>query len=364
MLSHTPTVEHSYLPARKVRSFENFKIKAATLSRDLKMLGIGLDDRTISKMISTLDNLQPTVTQGSISTPLQFLQNWLPGFVAVTTDARKIDELVGLSITGTWEQEQIIQQLLELTGTALPYGDQTNIPYSSWNVNQIYRTIIRFEEGLRVGQLEARRAAAMRVDSGGMKRDAAALSLEIQRNTIGFFGYNNGANNTYGFLNDPGLPSYVNVSGGTWATKTFLQIQSDLLTAVSALRTQSGDLINPKDVNLTLAVAMDAVDYLQTTSDLGISVENWLNSNYPKLRIVSAPELDNANSSANVFYLYAESIKDRSTDDGRTFIQSVPTKFLVLGVQQQAKDYIEDYSNATAGVMCKRPWAIVRFSGI
>jgi hypothetical protein len=31
---------------------------------------------------------------------------------------------------------------------------------------------------------------------------------------------------------------------------------------------------------------------------------------------------------------------------------------------QLTKGYEEDYSNATAGIMCKRPWAVTRWSGI
>ena len=79
---------------------------------------------------------------------------------------------------------------------------------------------------------------------------------------------------------------------------------------------------------------------------------------------MSAPQLNAAYSSDNVFYLYADKIDDMSTDGGRVFIQPVPTKFQVLGVQQLAKAYEEDYSNATAGVMCKRPYAVVRYYGI
>jgi hypothetical protein len=65
-----------------------------------------------------------------------------------------------------------------------------------------------------------------------------------------------------------------------------------------------------------------------------------------------------------VFYLFADRVMDDSTDDGRTFLQVVPAKFMVLGVSQLTKAYEEDYSNATAGVMCKRPYAVVRRSGI
>ena len=38
-------------------------------------------------------------------------------------------------------------------------------------------------------------------------------------------------------------------------------------------------------------------------------------------------------------------------------------KFRVLGVQQLAKGYEEDYTNATAGVLLKRPWAVTRWYG-
>jgi hypothetical protein len=71
-----------------------------------------------------------------------------------------------------------------------------------------------------------------------------------------------------------------------------------------------------------------------------------------------------ANSGANVFYIFADAVNDLSSDDGRTFAQLVPAKFQVLGVQQMTKGYEEDYSNATAGIMCKRPWAVTRWSGI
>ena len=73
---------------------------------------------------------------------------------------------------------------------------------------------------------------------------AAAVALEIERNRVGFRGYNNGNNRTYGFLNSVDLPAYVTVSNGAsgsseWSTKTFLEIVADLRGAFSELRTQS-----------------------------------------------------------------------------------------------------------------------------
>ena len=369
----------SNINARNIKSLQNFDHNQF---RSLPKLGINLNEHIVKQMydghkhlikmqqMHATDELQPTVTTGSLGTPVQFLQNWLPGFVAVLTAARKIDDLVGIMTTGAWEDEQVVQGVLERTGTSQVYGDYTNIPLSSWNTNFNYRTVVRFEEGMKVGVLESARAARLRIDDSGTKREAAALALEIIRNSVGFVGFNDGDNNTYGFLNAPELGSYIPVpdnaaaTSSLWSNKTFLEITNDIRLAIVQLRTQSQDNVDPEKVDLTLALPTNSVDFLTVTSDFGISVRAWLDQAYPRCRIVSAPQLNEANGSENVFYLYADSIKDMSTDGGQTFIQMVPAKFQMLGVQQLAKGYQEDYSNATAGLMCKRPFAVVRFTGI
>lgn len=361
------SIKHSNIAARDVRPFVMTSVEGY---QDLAKIGIALDEKTVQKMMNSMDSIQGLVTTASISTPIQFLQTWLPGFVAVATAARKIDNLVGIDTMGSWEDEEVVQGVMEATGISVPYGDYTNLPLSSWNVNFERRTTIRFEEGMRVGTLEEARASRMNVNSAQGKRDSAALALEIQRNRIGFYGYNNGANRTYGFLNDPSLPAYVTVaatgtgSTTTWSTKSFLNIVGDLRTAIVALRTQSQDLIDPETTPITLALPTACIDRLSTVSDFGISVRDWLKATYPNIRPVSAPELNAANGGANVFYLYADKVQDNSTDNGQVFSQIVPAKFRVLGVQQLVKGYEEGYSNATAGIMVKRPYAVVRYTGI
>jgi len=362
------TPEKSYISPRKVSVL---KFTQAEAYRDLQRIGIGFDERDLKKMAAQFAAdaaLTSPLTTPTITTPVQFLQAWLSGFVEIVTAARRIDEMVGIVVQGSWESEQVVQGVMEQTGQAVPYEDYTNVPLSSWNVNFVPRTVVRFEEGMQVGRLEEARAAAIRVSSADSKRNAAANALEIQRNRVGFYGYNNGDNLTYGFLNDPALPAYVplpNGAGGDskWSTKTFLEITSDIRSAVASLRTQSQDLINPEQVNLTLGIATASVDFLTVTSDFGISVRDWMTKAYPRMRVVSAPELDAASAGDNVFYLYAEEVADTGSDDNRTFIQVVPAKFQTLGVQQMTKSYEEDYTNATAGIMCKRPWAVVRRSG-
>lgn len=366
--------EHGYLSAKNVGSF----VAGRDYSLDqmdavLQKVGIGFSRGVVDGLLENygMDSIQQPVTVPSIATPIQFLQNWLPGFVGVVTAARKIDDLIGISTVGAWEDEQIVQQLLELTGSPVPYGDNTVIPLTNWNLNFITRTVVRFEQGMRVGNLEQARAARVRISSDAQKRASCGTQLEITRNAIGFYGYNSGNNLTYGFLTDPNLPNYITVATGAtsgsklWANKTFQEIKNDLLTGLQQLRTQSQDTIDPKKAPITLAVSTDAVDFLSQTTDFGISVQDWLSKTYPNVRVESAPQLNQSNSGANVFYLYADSVEDGiSTDDKRTFIQVVPARFMLLGVGKMPKGYDEGYSNATAGVMVKRPYAITRYTGI
>lgn len=350
---------------------------------NLQALGIvGLSGSAIDQMMTGLrakgqvasfgmdSALQATITTPSAITPIQFLQNWLPGFVAVVTAQRAIDELIGLSTTGNWEDEETIQGFMEGTGQAILYGDYTNVPFSSWNANWERRTNVRFEEGMRAGVLEEARASRANINSAEWKRNAATDALEINRNAVGFYGFNSGLGRTFGFLNDPNLPAASALpatgtgSTTTWSTKDYLAICNDLRLMFAALRVQSQGVIDPVKDSTTLAVSTDTVDYLSVTSQYGNSVREWLSEAYPKCRVESAPQLELAISGQNGLYLYAETVaNDNSTDDKRVWIQMVPTKFKLVGVGQEPKAYVEDYSNATAGVMLKRPYAVVRRYG-
>lgn len=367
-----PSIIHHHMSALMASTAGPFQLSPDEVSeyKALAALGIGLDDRSLAGMYAAMDAnvLTPTVMTPGIGVPAQFLQNWLPGLVRTITQARKIDMLVGITTAGNWEDEEIVQGILEPTGLAVPYGDYTNVPLSSFNLSWERRGVVRFEQGIRVGKLEEARMGRVQVNAAEEKRGAAAVSLDILRNRVGFYGYNGGVNRVFGFLNDPGLPAYTTVPNGaggspTWASKTFLEITADIRVAMAALQSQSGDLIDPTTTPLVLAVATNASQFLAVTSEFGNSVRAWLEETY-NVRIVTAPELNGANGGANVFYLYPETVQDGSTDGGKVFDQIVPSRFQTLGVEQQAKAYIEDYTNATAGVMVKRPWAIVRRTGI
>jgi len=360
----TESTLHSYKAPGRFKGLANFDHKEY---KSLKSLGINID-----AMVSASDSLQPTQTQSSIAAPIQFLQHWLPGHVLYQTKAKKIDMAVGLSIVGREEDEEIVQTFMEYTGIPLPYNDFNNTPLSSWNVSYEKRTVVRFEEGAQLGRLENLRTAAANIDSMGNKRKAAGEALERVRNTIGWYGYNNGLNRTYGFLNDPFLLPYITAStktagGTTWGVATALEITTDFKTLFSELRVQSGDNIGPENQPILIAMATSVYDQLSTTTDesLGVTVMKWLKDTYPTVSVMSAPELDAANGGENVLYMYPLGVDDGSTDDGKVFDQLVQVKFQSNGSSVNEKNVlIENYSNAMAGILLKRPLDVVRMTGI
>jgi len=377
---------HSYVPGRKVAAAAQaisaaFSMDGAVSQyKQLSDVGIHFSNRGLrsavefirAAMDESLNPLQPGLTTPSIITPVQFLQNFLPGFVRYITAERMIDTAIGMYTIGAFEDRQIVQGEAELTGQAVPYGDTSNIPFSSFNINWVYRTVEQFKLGMQVPMLQEMRASRARIDYASNVRESALLALEILRNAIGFYGWNDGLSLTYGFLNDPGETAYQVVATGlsgstTWASKTYLEIWADIRTAAAYIRTLSGDNIDAHRTPMTLAVATSVVDQLDNINNLGNqSVMQLIKQTYPSMRVLSAPELDNAHLGDNVFYMYADSVREDngSTDDGAVFAQYVPSKFYTLGVERKVTGVIEGYANATAGAYCKRPYGVVRYYGI
>jgi hypothetical protein len=372
---------HSNIAGRNVRALAIKPEQEAAFAQGyqhLRKLGFEFHPEALEGMLEAhgfdASDMAPVPLAG-VTTPtipglVQFLQAWLPGFVRVLTAPRVADELLGIQTVGAWEDEEVVQGILEGLGTAVPYTDHGNVPLSSWNVNYERRTVLRFESGLEVGRLEELRSARIRVSTSAEKRTSAAEALDILRNRIAFFGYNSGTNRTFGMLNEPNLSAYVSVAatgtGGNteWSTKTYLQIQGDLRVMIQGIRVSTKGRINPSKDALTLVLPTSAIDFLSVTSEFGNSVWDWLRESYPKLRIESAPEFDAANGGENVAYIYAESIADGGSDGGNVWAQLVPTKFFALGVEKRVKTYVEDFANATAGVLLKRPFAVNRYTGL
>lgn len=360
----------------------------------LRQLGIGLDAKAARQMMQMamdsgqfvpsegMDTASPIVPQGitplvttaSIPGLIQYLQTLMPGWVRVATQARLADMLTGVRTIGQFSDEQIIQGDSELTGTPVPYTDNSNIAFASYNVNFNLRTVVRFKLGLEVGLLSQERASRIQLSDDATRRAAVMQGFEILRNAVAWYGFNSGANQTYGILNDPTLPAYTTFAENgaststQWADKTYLEICADIMGLVNTMITQTGNQINPTGkggAQTTLAVGTSTITYLSTQNALGSqSVMQWINETYPNMRVMSAPELDGADGGENAVYFFAERFMgDGSTDGGYAWDQLVPMKIRNLGVVTELGGYKEGYASALAGIITYRPWLFVRQSG-
>lgn len=355
------------IPTDKIRGYA---IDSKTTNITLDKLGIHYDKAAMNRMIrqygkAGMDALMPTITTPSITTPIQFLQTFLAEPIYTVTAARNIDNLVPRTIVGSFEDEEIVARVVEKVGSARPMTDYGAAMNSDWNLNFETRTIVRYEDGFECSILEEMRAGRVQMNSAQMKREAVAESLAITMNEIGFYGYNDGENRTYGFLNDPNQSAYKTVAAGasgytTWDKKTFFEIQADIRTGIAFLREQTKNLFNPMKDRFKIAISLDKVDYLGVTSTYTLdSVKDWLTKTYPSCDIETAPELTGANGGADVFYIYLEKLGNQTVVEN-----NIVDTFRLLGTEKRVKSFVEDYANATAGVLWRHPVAMVRYTGI
>lgn len=350
------------IPADKVKAYA---MDSATTETTIDALGIHYSKEAMDEFRAYATDSAPALqTTPNKMTPVQFLQYWIPEMVKIVTASRDADEILGRDFAGSWEDEEIVQPVIEYTGKPRVYGDKTTFNLASFNINYETRTIVRFEQDVEVGKLEEARASKQRIDAQATKREASAEALSINANDIAFNGYNAGNNKTYGLLNDPNLPSYTAFAQGSasstlWSSKTFNEIVSDIKAMMSALRVRSGNNFKPEKDPSTLALAVSVVDQLQTVNALGgTSVLDWLHKTYPACRVCSAVQLDGANSGSNVAYLFADTIGGK-----KVIAQYMQDALRLVGVEQHAKSFLESYSNATAGVLLRIPVGLVRYTG-
>ena len=313
------------------------------------------------------------VTTPSNGTPVQFLQEFLPGVVNVLTVVRKADQVAPVVTAGEWHLEEVVLKVMEHTSNAQLYSDHGGVPLVSFNETYERRQVVRFELGVQQNPLADARSATTGTSPQNEKRVALAEGFEILRNDIAFYGFNTGTGKTYGILNDPTLPAYITVANGgggdtTWASKTTVEIINDLSTGIRALEIQAGGHVDPTMNSIDLEIPL-AFNHFLTRSDgsfnNGMTAMEWLTKNYPSIKVVTVPQFGEANAGENVFYLKAISVDNSGTDGGESIIQVVPAKMRALGVVQNEKGgTTEGYTSAYAGVFAKRAYAVVRYTDI
>ena len=348
------------------REMEEVKTFDASNSNHMRMLdAIGVNENVYN---TGMDAEAPYIS-GGVSARQPLFTKYLPGVVSDLTTVRKIDTLVGQLTVGSYLDQDVMQMIQERTGEAKSYSEGTQIPYTSYATTYERRDLVRFVIGTKSDMLSDGRMEATGVNPEQVKMSAAVTGLEIARNQVGFNGFTDGGNKTYGLLNDPNLPAYQTLPNGAstkseWVNKTLLEKQKDFNIAVSSLRTTTGGNFDPTLDNFTIALALSVAGTLTDTNEFGISMMSWINQTYPKCRIEFVPEFDSANGGANVFYMYVENMKLNSSDNGSVIDSIITEKFMSIGKAQEIGGHKEGFINVVGGVFVKRPYGIYRATGV
>lgn len=328
---------------------------------DLASLGITMDEAVAQarEYVAAMDAAPNAQTAATNVTPVQFAQFWLTNPIKIVTRGRSLDKVVGRTVVGTWETEQIVATILERMGQPGLYGDFTKAPLADWNVNFETRDNVRFEMGIEVGKLEEARASQMRLNSYAMKRDAMAEAFAILLNNVGWYGYYNQSKNfvgttkkIYGLLNDPGF-SADTLGSTTWGDDTTMDaICTDIQGMITdAVRSLNGNY-DPEVDTATLALPNTQYAQLGKINTYGISARDWLAKTWPKVRLVSCAELVGALSDKDVALFIVDKVMG---DD--TVQQMVTSSLRLVGVQPMAKGSYEVYSCSSAGALVRYPLA-------
>ena len=322
---------------------------------DIAALGVTMD-AAVAEIMDAAPNPQ---TNPTTVTPVQFAQYWLTNPIKILTRGRSLDKVVGRTIVGTWETEQIVATIMERMGQPGLYGDFTKAPLANWNVNFETRDNVRFEMGIETGKLEEARASQMRLNSYALKRDAMAEAFAILLNNVGWYGFRSDSTNfagtskkIYGLLNDPNVTA-ENLGRATWEGATTMDnICTDIQTVVtSAVKSLNGNY-DPEVDSATLALPINQYAQLGKINTYGISARDWLSKTYPRIRVTSSAELVGGLSNTDVMMFIVDKVNG---DD--TVQQMVTSTLRLVGAQPMPKGLYEVYTCSSAGTLVRYPLA-------
>ncbi len=301
--------------------------------------------------------------------PWQKLQNWLPGFIFGLTVPQSADEDFGVANFGDWHMATIVRGQKDFRANPKVYSDSSNTNQASWTPSWITRNIVRFEQDLQVGRLEEAQAGEIMTSSAADKRYATMTALDQMRNYVAYYGFMQGENRTFGFLNDPNLPAVktppTNAAGNTKLMDyTFNELVSLFQTMSQDIVSQSAGRCNPLTQPVTVTMATSDYQALISVNSLGVrSFRAWADETFTGgIRFLPTWQMNEAVAGDNLMVMRVDDVQGAGTAGTQSLLQIVPSQIIAIGVEQKAKGFIEAYSNSTAGMLVQFPFAFARYS--
>jgi hypothetical protein len=306
------------------------------------------------------DAAQPGIlTQTNAGIPA-FLANFIdPKFIEVLTqpmNATKIMEERGL---GTWTTKTAQFPVIEHAGEVTTYGDYNTNGSAGANVNWVPRQQYIYQSICNWGDYEMELNALAKIDYANAIRNSKALAFNKFQNKSYFFGVSNLQN--YGLLNDPNLTPAITpitkaASGTTWAVATANEVYQDIENLFGQLQSQLQGLV-ALDSEMVLAMSPTSEVALTKTTQFNVNVMDMLKKNFPKLRVVTAPEY--ATAAGQLVQLIVPSVMGQET-----LIAAYGDKMRSFPVFRDLSSFRQKFAAGTWGTVIKFPPGISQMLGV
>lgn len=310
------------------------------------------------------------ISTPNINAPAGALVYVRPQAVEVLTAPRTSGAIATAEKNGTWGDEIVNIKIKEYLGSTAPDDAQEDDgKLADVNYENEVRGAYYYRAGWRVTDREEATVGAFQENARANKVEAAMRSLAIDRNKFFFNGvaYEGLSAPVYGLLNDVNLPAYVTATAGAggsteWATKTPEEIANDIADAWADMQDASQGIAGERlaaGARLKLLVCPECEAALKRTNSYGLSATKKIKENFgDAIDIITVPQLKDANSSANVFYLIIDG------DGVPTILNSYIEMARVYPIFVKDSVTSQKISAATSGCVVQLPALVVRYTGV
>ena len=303
---------------------------------------------------------QPSlVTQSNAGIP-SYLTVWVdPKLIEVLVSPMKAAVVVGNEVKkGDWLMDTAVFPVVESTGETSSYGDYSENGRAGVNTNFPQRQSYHYQVITNWGERELERAGLAKIDWANRTNIASVLTLNKFQNLTYFFGVAGLQN--YGLLNAPALPASIdptNESGNIlWVDKDALGVYADIQALFAQLQTQANGLV---DLETKMTLAMSPVSQVSLTkaTQFNVNVMTLLKTNFPNMRIETAPEY--ATASGNLVQLFPDELEGQRTVD-----VAFTEKLRAHPVKVELSSFKQKKSQGTWGAIIYRPILIASMLGV
>lgn len=306
------------------------------------------------------DAAQPGIlTQINAGIPA-FLANFIdPKFIEILVTPMKAAEITGEVGMGTWTTKTAQFPVMEYMGEVSSYGDYNNNGSNSANVNWIPRQQYIYQSICNWGDHELEMNALAKIDYANAIKNAKALNFAKFQNKSYFFGVSGLQN--YGLLNDANLspaitPTTKTAGGTTWPVATANEVYQDIENLFYQLQYQLQGNIQ-LDSELILAMSPTSEVALTKTTQFNVNVMDMLKKNFPKMRVITAPEF--ATAAGQLVQLIVPTL-----DGVETVVSAYGDKMRAFPVFRDLSSFRQKFAAGTWGCIMKRPIAIAQMLGV